>query len=158
MADDFWNECEKQKIKILISVYPIHLDRNKIEEKFAEYHISFEYPKFAQHMYKIPVNLKGDGNAAYNFINCGRSACAFLRDGKIYMCPTIACIQHFNKFFNKNIPVEEDDYIDIYKAQNVDEILQYLSKPVPFCKWCNIDGVTHNHKWKVSEKKIEEWT
>lgn len=47
---------------------------------------------------------------------------------------------HFNKFFDKNIPLVDKDGIDIYKAKSMKEILEFLSKPIPFCGYCKVNG------------------
>ena len=64
---------------------------------------------------------------------------------------------HFNKFFDKNIPLVDKDGIDIYKAKSMKEILEFLSKPIPFCGHCKVNGRTFGHKWGISKKNISEW-
>ena len=54
--------------------------------------------------------------------------------------------------------LEEADYIDIYKAKSIQEILAFLAKPIPFCKYCNVKGRTFGHERGISKKEIEEWT
>jgi len=82
--------------------------------------------------------------------------CFQLVDGKIYPCFRVAYISYFNKKFNMNMEVGEKDYIDIYKAKSIEEILGGLCKPVPFCKYCNMKKTVYTD-WAVSENKIEEW-
>lgn len=53
--------------------------------------------------------------------------------------------------------VSENDYIDIYKARNIDEILDFLTKPMPFCRYCDFTNISFGRKWAVSEKKLSEW-
>ena len=81
-----------------------------------------------------------------------------LKNKKIYTCTVAPNIEHFNKYFNKNLPLCDNDGIDIYKVKSIDEILEFLSKPIPFCKYCNVNGRTFGHEWRRSEKLIEEWT
>ena len=58
----------------------------------------------------------------------------------------------------KNIPLEKTDYIDIFKAKNKDEILEFMSKPIPFCRFCDVLRRKPGYKWETSEKDISEWT
>jgi hypothetical protein len=53
--------------------------------------------------------------------------------------------------------VPDSDSIDIYNASNIDEILDFLSKPITCCRYCmpNDDELID---WKVSKKEIEEWS
>ena len=77
--------------------------------------------------------------------------------GKLYTCSYIQNIRHFNKFFNKNIPISVNDYIDIHKAKDYQEVLQFLAKPIPFCKYCDVKNRKDGIEWKVSTKRIEEY-
>ncbi len=80
-----------------------------------------------------------------------------LRHGKIYTCPFIPYLEHFNKFFNKNLKVTENCFIDIYKAQSYEEIAEHCTHRTDFCNYCNISG-RKAIKWKKTEKNIKEWT
>jgi hypothetical protein len=62
-----------------------------------------------------------------------------------------------NKYFNKNLTVDETDIIDIYKIKTKEEMFECLAKPVSFCKYCNIKDTDFGIKWKVSTKQMSEW-
>jgi hypothetical protein len=53
--------------------------------------------------------------------------------------------------------ISENDYIDIYRARNMDEILDFLAKPVPFCRYCDFSNISFGRKWTVSKRKLSEW-
>ncbi|MDR2410566.1 MAG: hypothetical protein LBE13_20985, partial [Bacteroidales bacterium] len=111
-----------------------------------------------QTMYRFRLDLQGRQSINRPFLRCNWfNNCFTLRDGKLYTCFMVAHIKHFNEYFGKNLPVTEKDYIDIYKSESVDEVLNFLSKPVPFCRFCNINGLTRGHKWDISQKKLSEW-
>jgi hypothetical protein len=80
-----------------------------------------------------------------------------LYKGKLYACPKIAYIQQFNSYFNQNLEVTQEDWIDIYKAESTNEIVDFLFKPKPFCRYCNMKGNVYNVKWKLSKREIAEW-
>ena len=58
----------------------------------------------------------------------------------LYTYSYIPNIINFNKFFNKNIPISINDYIDKdkYKEKDYQETFQFLAKPIPFCKYCDV--------------------
>ena len=60
--------------------------------------------------------------------------------------------------FNNDLHIEESDYIGIYKVENMEEVLNFLCKPMPFCRYCYMSGVTFRNKWNISKRDIEEWT
>ena len=78
--------------------------------------------------------------------------------GKLYMCPVVSYVRYFNKFFNKNLPVEESDYLSLKNIKDIQEILDFISKPTPFCRFCNISARTYDNKWERSKLDIAEWT
>jgi hypothetical protein len=53
--------------------------------------------------------------------------------------------------------ITENDYIDIYKARNIDEVLDFFAKPAPFCRYCDFSKISFGRKWSVSERKLSEW-
>ena len=85
--------------------------------------------------------------------------CIFLKQGRVYTCATAANIEHFNKFFNKNLKIMNKDSINIYKAKSMKDILNFLAKPIPFCKYCNVkERKFGGRKWKQGKREISEWT
>jgi MoaA/NifB/PqqE/SkfB family radical SAM enzyme len=159
MKSDFWKSCKKFKMDIWISSYPIKLDYKKIAEKSTEYDVKIWCSEVAQDMVKLPLNLEGKADSEISFEKCflrGGSS-YIIKDGKLYICPIISNIYHFNEYFNKNLRVADNDYIDIHKAKNLKEILEFLSKPCEFCKYCDMQNLTKGHKWRVSKKEMSEW-
>jgi hypothetical protein len=80
-----------------------------------------------------------------------------LKDGKIFGCVIIANINHFNSYFNKNLEVCAEDFIDIYKINGIDELYDFMARPVPFCGYCDYASTTWAPN-KPSKKDISEWT
>ncbi|MDR2121060.1 MAG: hypothetical protein LBP64_09360 [Tannerella sp.] len=48
--------------------------------------------------------------------------------------------------------------MDIYKAKDMDEIMNFLCRPMPFCLYCNKKGTIWDIGYGVSKKDIIEWT
>lgn len=162
MNTDFWENCKKYNIELDVTKYPINLDLNGVEVLAAEKKVRFRYfgnSKVVKTSWHLPLDEMGMQNPAKNFVRCWRANnCIFLADGKLYPCVIPPNVRHFNKYFNKNIPVTEHDYVDIYKINNISEAFNFLCKPISFCRYCNVCGETKNHPWGVSERDIKEWT
>lgn len=157
-SDDFWKACAKTNTAVTISPYPITLDMHGIKEKAKEYGVMLHLTRASKTMIRIPLDPEGRQNSQKMFRMCGqKNKCINFRDGKLYTCPTIANIHHFNKYFNMNLEVSEDDYIDIYKASSMDEILSFLCGPVPFCRYCDFGRADWNLTWKHSSRELSEW-
>jgi hypothetical protein len=87
--------------------------------------------------------------------------CNNYRNGKIYLCPHIAYIEYFNKYFNKNIKLDESDYIDLNNIESFNELLKGLnSLKSNFCyQYCNYYDKIHpiNGIWNKTKKDINEF-
>lgn len=162
MNETFWLNCHDNNIHIKITKYPIKINYAKIEQMAKKYNVKlsfFNNKNILKTSYKIPLDLKGQQDPRLNFLNCHHANnCIFLRNGKIYTCTIAPNIHHFNEYFDTNIPLTNRDSIDIYKVKSLEEILQFVSKPIPFCKFCNVKNRSYGHKWNISSKDINEWT
>jgi organic radical activating enzyme len=155
----FWEACRKNDIVVAVTQYPIKLDHKAIERKAAESDVKFRY-YFIGHktMHKKPLDIDGKQNIAENLKLCHMfNTCVQLIDGKLYTCIEMAYIKYFNKHFNQNLIVNENDIIDIYKIKTKEEIFERLAKPVSFCKYCNIKETDFGIEWRISKKEISEW-
>ena len=158
---DFWNTCRKNNIIVAVTKYPINLNYDKIQETANKYNVVLEFynntDKQRKTSYHIPLDLNGKQDSTDNFIRCFHANyLTLLRDGKLYPCTVAPNAFKFNDFFNKDLPKPEG--IDIYKAKNMDEVLDFISKPINFCKYCYVKKRTFNHTWDRSKKNIKEWT
>lgn len=162
MNDKFFDSCIDNNIEVWITKYPINDVYKEIEQICESKKISWKYFNNAQVQKESahnPLDLEGKQNCEENFMNCSvANECITLKDGKLYPCPTVAHIEHFNQYFGCSLHVEEMDGVDIYKANSGEEILEYLSKPIPFCRYCDVSSRTYHHRWGTSKRKIEEWT
>lgn len=157
----FWKTCSQYDIEINVTKYPINLNFENIK-RIAFSHvvkIQFFFTKELKTSWHAPLDLKGMQDKNENFAHCRyANYCVFLKAGRLYTCSIAPNIGHFNKYFGKNLPLTNKDSINIYKAKNEKEILEFLAKPIPFCKYCNVNARTFDHKWGVSKKEISEWT
>jgi MoaA/NifB/PqqE/SkfB family radical SAM enzyme len=159
MPEAFWKKCNECSVKVAISHYPIKLDYPKIKSTAGEYGVKTEYGKKSRGMYKWLLDIHGGQDIQESHRYCFRAnQCAVLQEGKIYACSMPPWIKYFNEYFEKNLEVSENDYIDIYKINKFEEILGFLGKPVPFCKYCRTKEMVYSNKWETSKKEITEWT
>lgn len=159
--DFFWNTLKNYNITIAITEYPINIDYEKIFQKAEEQGVKtiFFASNKKNSQWHFPLDLDGKQNKYYNFAHCQEAnQCTNIYHGKLFICPIASNIRHFNKFFDKNIPITKYDYIDIYKTKNIKNILRFISMPTPVCKYCNIKARTFDNQWEVSKKSITEWT
>jgi organic radical activating enzyme len=162
-TDVFWKACKDYRVTIFNTRYPLPLDFGKMEEVAKKHDVRFKYSRYSgivlKTSNKIPLDLEGKQDMNANFIKCihANNFC-FLSKGKLFTCTVAPNVRHFNKYFNKNVPLSDADYMDIYKAQNEEEIMLFLSRPIPMCKYCYVKKRTTGHPWQKSKKDIQEWT
>jgi hypothetical protein len=156
--NEFWQSCKDNRVHINTSIYPKHPDIKAITEKAQAYNFNVSYEDDAKTMWKIPFDTEGKQNQCDSFKKCNKANwCITLEEGRLYTCHTILMSKIFNNYFDKNMYISAKDYIDIYKAVNIDEILDFLCKPVPFCRYCNFNEMIHRLEWGISKRDISEW-
>ncbi len=160
MPVNFWVTCKANNIIISITDYPINLDYNAIMKLSEIYGVTvkiFKDVSGEKQLYHLPLDLDGKQDSKENYLHCWRPKYPILKEGRIYPCVIPANIYQFNCFFEKKLSITENDSVDIYAVADIDELLYELSKPIEFCKYCNIYGETFGHKFEISQKKIQEW-
>jgi hypothetical protein len=161
--ESFWKSCKKNGVNIEITKYPIKMDCEAIERIAAEHGVQFSYYQNTDKVTKwtnvLALDLDGKQNIKDSFRLCFEAnACITLRDGRLYTCARRSAISNFNAHFKTNLIESEADSIDIYKAKNIDEILDFLRRPIPFCRYCNWRKIVVYTPWHTSKKDIAEWT
>ena len=159
--EGFWQNCRKNKITVSVSQYPIKLDKKAIKKTAKEHNVKviFNGSTIEERMCKLPLDLSGGQNMKKSFQKCPISwgCCVTLRDSRIYTCCFAAHIKIFNEYFNQNLIVSDRDYIDIFKVNSREEIIDFLEKPFPFCRYCKTAEMKFAQLWGVSKKEITEW-
>jgi uncharacterized Fe-S cluster-containing radical SAM superfamily protein len=162
--DSFWRECSAQNIEIAVTVYP------NMEKQFEEarsrgdsfgvkvYPFSDRYGTTKTSLH-YPLDLSGSQSSSSNFLKCSNARCTTLREGRLYPCCIRPHLHLFNKYFPEHaLPESEEDSIDIYAAKSAAEIVDFLSRPIPFCRFCSIDKRADTDSWRKSKKDIKEWS
>ncbi|MDR0640927.1 MAG: radical SAM protein, partial [Treponema sp.] len=123
--DIFWESVKKYNITMTPTKYP-GIDWEKIEARAGKFGYKFEYFDLSGSSEKVSrkfsLDLSGSQEIRKSFRRCPMAACTVaLQNGRLATCSFVFCMRHFNKYFNQNIPVTDDDSIDIYKAKSMRE-------------------------------------
>lgn len=162
MKQDFWDAVAENRITIVISKYLetvdydelIALIREKARGGYGAYYIDYTKGGF----WSRDLDTKGQNNPVTSYLTCPMANnCHFLSNGKMYTCVKPANIHYFNEYFDEDIAVSEHDGIDIHEAMSLDEIMSFLAKPIPFCRYCNFSATVWTQGGQKSAKEIEEW-
>ena len=156
MGKSFWQACKDNNIAIGISQYPIKIDFDEIYEIATNHSVEVYLEGREQNFfYNLKYDLSGSQDIYQSYEGCDTKNCTFLKDGKLYLCPQIYCSKYLEKYFGVNFSISKDDFLVLDKFNNVNEILDFISHPSPFCRYCVIPK--QEVKWKISERKRQEW-
>lgn len=163
---NLWETCKEYNVGIWVTVYPIKLNYEIIEKKAEEYGVSLTMSSNI-HAERETRNLKIsdkhtlDLKKSIDKFYC--VSCLYynkfnvLKDGRIYMCPVAAHSNIFNKTFEKDLKLLEEDSIDIYQIESWKDIAEFSSQYVPFCSYCDLKHWGPHSEWRPSSKQIEEY-
>lgn len=175
-SGNFWKCCKDNDVEILMTRYPINLDTVKIRELADQYDADLEIfgeaatrnphgsavglytlPTTAdKNSTKHPFDLSGSVGK-HCFISCYHlNETITLRHGKLYTCSIRPYSHYFNEVFNQQLELSEDDCIDIYKANSYEELAEFMTKRIPFCRYCDI-AHRRTFKWARSERTMDEY-
>lgn len=161
--DIFWESCRNYNINIIVTKYPINIDFSDVKMKAQQMNVSFAFYGNTEEVDKtmmcIPIDVEGKQNAEDSFLRCSRAnRCVAVDNGNIYPCSLIPYIKYFNKQFNQNLQIGDKDFLPLNKAKSLDEILNFISNPVPFCRFCDIKSTVWDIGYGRSTKSLSEWT
>ncbi len=155
----FWETCRDNKVVIACTKYPLKMDYDSIQQYVLDKNVDFAYAKNPKNQKFINFALSKQGkiNPLQSYYPCVLCRdLSLLKNGKLYLCPIVGNIEILNEYFNLNFQVTNKDYINIHEVSDIKEILDFLSKRIPFCRYCStLQNKTKT--WKKSNKEIEEW-
>lgn len=160
MSQAFWDIMRDNRIYLCPTKYPVKVDYDWITEKAKKEEVVcyfFGDLQIYNTWTHIKMDLLGTRNENHSFMHCpNANNCCCLEHGKLYPCPRVAKIRHFNKKFNTNLPVTKQDYIDIYEEVTLEDVMKFLCHSIPFCRFCNTFQI-ENVEWGISKKDESEW-
>jgi organic radical activating enzyme len=157
MSEEFWNICHNNNIRILISRYPINIDVDEITSKAKKFNVELHISTYVANgrWRKWILDLDGEQDPLYSFLHCYQANRAvYLIKEKLYPCVCAAYIDRFNKKFKKDLEITENDYLDIYAIDDANTIFEFLTKPIPFCRYCK-SKIMALGNWSNKKQTIE---
>jgi len=162
MSEEFWRICSTHNVILEITKYPITFDYGRVEQLAKEKNVVCRYysgGKVVKTLSHKPLDMSGKQDKYDSFHKCymANSGCTMLKHGRIYPCTVSPNICVFNEYFDKDLKISDKDSISIYEADSIGEILDFLTNPIPACRYCQPDAWTHGHIWQTSRRDIKEW-
>jgi hypothetical protein len=159
MPESFWETMKHNKIGISMTKYPAAQGKHgEIAEKAERYGINMYTSVNPDNWNKHIFDLTGGMDSSESFMVCPRAngTCPCLHKGKLYPCPISAYAGHFNRRFGQNLTYASDDGIDIYSDITGQDIFNFLAKPIPFCRYCDMQKLAVS-PWRMSKQEISEY-
>lgn len=149
-------------IEILISKYVEQLPYDKYSAILDNNHIVYKFTQQNKitEFYKYSMDEDGKQDLEQMHKLCtlwqGTYTCHELRMGLLYPCSQIVRHTVLNKKFDTKFTVTNGDFMDI-RTHSLQEIEEFLQKPVPFCKYCKIYAQHNVGKYQPSKCSKEEF-
>lgn len=159
LEQDFWEACKKNNISIQITCYPINFDYDEVIEyvKSQEVNVEVYVDRRDGGFRRDKLEIDGQHNRVYNYSRCRIGGIyPQVKDYKLYKCATAANIESVNKRFQMNFEHNEDDYLEIEKIVDDEQVREFLLTSASFCRYCNLEEQQFA-KWDFSKKQKEEW-
>lgn len=163
---NIWQAMKEYRVELIVTRYPISLDYYAIKQLAEKYHVPLTISSnihagmplaTTKLSIKRPFDLKGE-QRVYEAVCCGQfNRCRALKDGRLYTCNISSNIDIFNAYFGENLVLHEEDSISIYEVECYEEIAEYMTKPMRFCKYCDLRNRRVHSPWKRSAKTLEEY-
>ena len=105
------------------------------------------------------LDLEGKQEPYKQWTNCWyrKHGCNQLVNGRLYPCPRAAKFKYYNQNFNCGIVQSETDYLDIHSVNNKQQVYDFLSKPVDFCRYCDFNEEIKRIPWEISKREASAW-
>lgn len=161
MSEEFWKVCHKYDIFIRITRYPVKLDISEIYEIAQKYCVNIKcHPSenIIKSFNKYPLSVLGENVATESYEKCKiKQRYVVIKEGRLYPCPIVANIEHFNTAFGKNLMRKDADSIELDSVNQINEYFDFANKCIAFCKYCKAGEYEREIGWKTSNKTIDEW-
>lgn len=159
--DRFFASAREAQVIIQATKYPIKLDWEAIKSKCAKEGVQFVFyndEKVEKLSFKTQLDKSGKNDPFLSFVHCHRAnACTQLHNGRIYPCAVACNIKAFNAAFDQDLQSSPRDFIDLYDSSTTyDGILEFLSRPIPFCRYCKTQEMIYQ-PWSASKKTLNEY-
>lgn len=164
MEEDFWEACHKYQVEITTTEYPIQLDYSAcgdIAEKHGVAYVPHTFGIDKVHKKKMGrdlISLKSMVRPERNFAHCGSAnICLTLSHGKMYACGVAANIHLLKNYFHLDLPVSEQNGVDIYTIESGEELMRRMARAMPLCGHCDLSVREVTWDWGTSKRDRYEW-
>lgn len=159
MPESFWATLHDTRVVLLADSYPIGLPKDEIDRLGRKYDVTVEWTEPREEFFKIPIDPAGGHDAAASFRACqGYNNCPIIKDGRVYPCAYIAFADVFrDRFGLEGLEVSPRDSISIGADTSGDEVMDFLTNPVPWCRHCDMASRSF-YSWGRSNRDLSEWT
>jgi hypothetical protein len=159
LTDNQWKLLAQLEVMPVITEYPPLISKlGELYEKLDEIGLNYKviFSENQKYFSKRPINFE-KSTPKHLYACCPRYKfnSLFLYKGNLYKCAYCMLANDFNKAFDKNLELEDGDFLDLYHT-NKDEIYHFLISRKPFCGYCR--PITELVPWGFSERSIDEWT
>ncbi len=167
MPESFWNTLREQNVALQLSVYPVNLNYAELTEYAKSKGVSaFSYGggETIDHFYRKALDPYGQQVMYTSHLNCPHGDNTQLFRGRLYRCPSTAYVHHLNRKLKADDPSRPQemfklhpmDSLDIYQAKSAEEVFEFLSNAIPFCRYCVCTNIT-DVPWAKSDQNVQEW-
>jgi len=123
----------------------------------------FQYVRidWKNQFYNIGLDVAGAQDPLTAFKGCDLhvNKWFYFQGGRFYPCCVGANLKHFINYFNLPFEKYSNDSISIsVHEHSIEEIEDFLAKPIPLCKYCHTATRKNKIDFKQSQKEISEWT
>lgn len=164
MSDRFWQTCRDQGIVVRYTRYPIPADYEAAAARGAAFSVPVErYGRPGEEGKTLqfdPFDLEGRQDIEWNFRHCFHAnKCIQVRNGRIYTCNIRAFADLFCRAFGVDLPLSDADSLELQADLTAEQIMTFLSRPIPFCRFCDIRHRDDGHLWRrcPGPAEIHDW-
>ena len=160
MKDEQLQLIKGYNVTLVITEYPVEIiNYEHVYKRLKDLGVKYEviYSDGTKYFSQRPLNFD-KSTAKHLFYYCPRYKMCnslFLFNGRLYKCIYALSATYFNEAFATELEVMPQDYLDIYKISK-EEVYQYCINRIPFCGYCS--PIEKKVEWRLSERKIQEWT
>ncbi len=164
MSDSFWETLRTSRVDLKLTRYPIQIDYDAIialaHDKGVFAFSAGDEP--IRCFRRIPLNPRGTSSIYTTYLQCPYNNCPQLRNGKLFRCPASGMSDILNTAMESEgirayrFELSSLDYLDIHQSPSLEEVMDFLSDPIPFCQYCEMNKAT-DIPWEKSKKSVSEW-
>lgn len=158
-SSQLFETMRENEIGFHISQYlPTMKIKKLIEEKCREERIDYFFERNVITEFTRHLSMRGNSDPEVSQCACISRGCRFLRNGRLYKCPTEGMIDRFATEYGYRDILGETKGFDIYdNTINWEQKLaDYHNLPVAVCRYCS--EKRENYEWEIqNHPNVADW-